>query len=57
MTDTDTTSLPDEKGIRHALKRYFGADGVDGLCVVCCWIVLARDGTGHRDCLRHGMVR
>ena len=28
MTDTDTTSLPDEKGIRHALKRYFGADGV-----------------------------
>jgi hypothetical protein len=28
MTDTDTTILPDEKGIRHTLKRYLGPDGV-----------------------------
>ena len=28
MTDTDTNSLPDEKGIRHTLKRYLGPDGV-----------------------------
>jgi hypothetical protein len=28
MTDTDATGLPDEKGIRHTLKRYLGPDGV-----------------------------
>ena len=72
MTDTDATGLPDEKGIRHTLKRYLGPDGVTmillGLLAIvgigitdfspqAQSLVLARDGTCYRDCLhRHGMV-